>query len=73
MRHFALGEKHKAETRGASPCFYYARCGNLSVLTKQGKTVCRNCADGLVAAEFPLPENFRNIFGKELPNFWVAV
>lgn len=35
-------------------CFYAKVCRNVATLEKQGKTVCRECADRLPGTEYPL-------------------
>jgi hypothetical protein len=50
----------------APPCFFHRRCGNLAVTEKQGKTLCRPCADAIAADEFPLRAPSRD------PLYWSA-
>ena len=40
--------------QAATPCFFHRRCGNVAVTEKQGKTLCRSCANSISAEEFPL-------------------
>lgn len=45
---------------GPVPCFYFARCKGTSALSKQGRSVCRKCADKMQGVEYPLPTPTRN-------------
>lgn len=38
----------------APPCFFHRDCGGTAAVEKQGKAVCRACADGLKGTEYPL-------------------
>lgn len=40
--------------QATTPCFFHRRCGNIAVTEKQGKTLCRSCANAINAEEFPL-------------------
>jgi len=36
------------------PCFYHELCKGVSVVSKNGKSLCRNCADSFSGVEYPL-------------------
>lgn len=38
----------------APPCFFHRDCGGTAAVEKQGKAVCRACADGLNGIAYPL-------------------
>lgn len=38
----------------APPCFFHRDCSGIAAVEKQGKAVCRACADGLKGTEYPL-------------------
>lgn len=40
------------------PCFYHKLCNNYSCCNKQGKGVCRACADSMNGQEYPLKRNW---------------
>ena len=41
------------------PCFYFASCGRKAELEKQGKSLCRKCADRLQGLPYPLRQSTR--------------
>lgn len=52
------GAGHSRDTQetgfAAPPCFFHRDCGGTAAIEKQGKAVCRVCADGLNGIEYPL-------------------
>ena len=38
----------------APPCFFHRDCGGTAAIEKQGKAVCRACAEGLNGIEYAL-------------------
>lgn len=37
-----------------APCFYFDSCGQISSVCKNGKSLCRKCADRVSGVEYPL-------------------
>lgn len=54
----------------AALCFYLERCGNVATVSRNGKSLCAVCSEGLAKyQEFPL--SFRvDRFGTLLPLDW---
>ena len=42
------------------PCFYFASCGRKAEVEKQGKSLCRKCADRLQGLPYPLRQPMRS-------------
>jgi len=40
-------------------CYFFRRCQQQASLEKGGRTVCRECANGMKGAEFPLRQPTR--------------
>ena len=40
---------HREKLTGPSPCFYFVTCKAFAVIAKDGKGVCRGCADKMTA------------------------
>lgn len=54
MSAFGEARWRAMEVVGNFPCFFHPKEGERAVVEKQGKSVCRNCADGMRGWEFPL-------------------
>lgn len=42
------------ERSGSTPCFYWESCRRCAALEKQGRSVCRHCAERLKGIPYPL-------------------
>lgn len=56
-----------AELPGPNPCFYFTVCKTFAVIAKDGKGVCRGCADNMWAtmpyrAEYPMDNPGRAVY-----------
>ena len=67
---------HWTKLSGPAPCFYFATCKAFAVIAKDGKGVCRGCAENMTATmphrqEYPL-ETYKLDVRKALALFAAA-